>query len=758
MLGYVGAGDASNFTSLIELNKTENSSTSYIDNSLILNGTKINPKKLLINNNGYKFASGTTPNISTSNSSLILGSNTLITPSMNDETLKTYSVFKFNGIKPFFYFRNGLLTCGPSDIIYNNITTGRTKCESKTASAIITTIENSKYKTYFISNDQELKKINVGQQGIFQKPSASTSFLGIKTYNATTNSELYNLSMMKAMYQNIYNLDFTHSAFGEFAWGTGTSSSVIKKINKIVFPKDLDLLNYCIFYSNHRYGGRVNLYGQGEKIASTTDGFYIGLFDDKAWPLVNSVNGIPYGYKNSIDHITSNFYFYTTTNGSFFKNSSIYQQGPMILTDLLVPWKIIDNYAYEQNLSDNNDSANRDLSGSSDVKEHNDNLYWISLDKEQLGAYSAQTSIKILQKIEYYCKTPGTSDAAQNTPTCFNVCGESNRFIKRDLNPNIVDPVELMRIRTDDGNSDVAGNSEVNIVFVNKQFDAHKTIIDTETSGTIQWTTLVVEKRNMRLSCGDAFIDNFFWSREYYSVPINNNSINDLKGAKSKVKAETLLANKNNIMVRFKYITRKLLNLDNYFEKYIINTRGDSIYISSNRLLDESPIKNYFFSWFCNAVDMGTETVKSAVPPFYKMLNEMIFRSFFGSVDGIELKSIYSKTQHPHDWIPYEYDNSLGCEKEKEVNVFIATVKRLDIIGLTLRCWLLKKLVVGSSNKNKIVYNCIRYIKALNPPGSTSANYGIVPDKKQFDTWYENKDRDSTAKSELDKLVKTFLP
>lgn len=766
MLNYMGAGNSSNYTSLIELNKEENSGSSNIENSLIITGKKIDSKKLLFNTE-YNYST-ITPDIVLRKGSLILGSNTVLLKTMSETQLKDLNIFEFEGIKPFFYIRDGVFAAPVQqfDIIYNDIQNGKIKI-TKNIPNLLLTINNNQYNTYIIYNtDNQLKNIKTNQSVIFQRPQASDNFFGVKLYNFITNSELYNLTMMKSMYQYEHNPDFVHSVFGEGSWGTGTSATVIQPVSKILLPKDLDLLNYSIIYSNNRYNGRINLLGQSEKTPTASDNFKIGLFDDKAWPLISSINNIPYAYKNSNSHITSNFYFYTTTgNGSFFKNQSIYQAGAMILTDLLVPYQIIDNYQYEQNLKDNivveqneensSETTTRNLPAIDKIRDYDNNLYWISLDKSQLGSYSAQSSIKILQKIEYYCLEPsiGPETSAYN---CYNVCGENDKYLNRDIDPSINSDIELMRVLTGDKSRSYSGKSAP-ITFINKQYEKHKKIIDTETNNTIQWTTLQAEKRNLRLSCGNSNVDAVFYTIEYYSVPMNTISIDNRNNAKSKVRADTLLDNKTDIMVRFKYIVRKLTNLDNYFEKYIINTRGDNVYIGNNRVIDESPIKNYFYSWFCNALDMGTSTFNSAVPPFYKMMNEIIYRAFFGSIDGIEFKSLYSKTQHPQEWIPYEYDNSLQCAEEEDVNVFVATIKRLDIIGLTLRCWLLKKLVVGSKNKNKIVNNCIRYVKALNPPGSTSANYGIVPDKKQFDIWYENQDRDTTAKSSLANLVKTFL-
>jgi hypothetical protein len=127
------------------------------------------------------------------------------------------------------------------------------------------------------------------------------------------------------------------------------------------------------------------------------------------------------------------------------------------------------------------------------------------------------------------------------------------------------------------------------------------------------------------------------------------------------------------------------------------------------------------------------------------MLNEMIFRGFFGSADGLEIKGSSSKTQYPHEWIPYEYDNSIFCNNnDEEKNIFIAGLHNLDQLGYKLRCWLLSKLVTSSYDKKRIVNRCLAYVTELGGPG-------IVPDKKTFDVLYETND------PRIQELKDTFL-
>jgi hypothetical protein len=44
------------------------------------------------------------------------------------------------------------------------------------------------------------------------------------------------------------------------------------------------------------------------------------------------------------------------------------------------------------------------------------------------------------------------------------------------------------------------------------------------------------------------------------------------------------------------------------------------------------------------------------LPDFFKLQNEMIFRSFFGSVDKIENKLDVAASYFPWELIPYEYE------------------------------------------------------------------------------------------------------
>jgi len=400
-------------------------------------------------------------------------------------------------------------------------------------------------------------------------------------------------------------------------------------------------------------------------------------------------------------------------------------------------------------------TCSTDSSASTKIPLHDDNKYWISIDKNQYGSYSRPTSIKVLNKIQYACSEPKTVPQGLN---CKNICGVPLKYI-RSMNasieegvtwePVITTPIELLKIQSKSTAFDqVQASSEAapTAIFTNIQAEAHKAEILSK-NPDIEWEEIVFSRPEVRISCGDTNGDTLMYIKEFYWIP-KNKKVPSSSSPRFSVKASDVLG-VDNLLVRFKYNTRKLRHVDNYFKKYIIAPNGSINYggISST---DEMPIKNSFYSWFCNYIDRGTNTLNTVVPPYYMMLNEMIFRGFFGSADGIEFKTSTLKTQYPHEWIPYEYDNSIFCDNnvDKE-SIFIAGLHTFDQIGYKLRCWLLSKLVSSPSDKQKIVSRCLSYMSGLGGPG-------IVPDKKEFDYLYERKDT-SIGRPRIQELIDTFL-
>lgn len=71
----------------------------------------------------------------------------------------------------------------------------------------------------------------------------------------------------------------------------------------------------------------------------------------------------------------------------------------------------------------------------------------------------------------------------------------------------------------------------------------------------------------------------------------------------------------------------------------------------------DGSINNSLYVWFALEIQPG-DTLRYAqeLPDFLKLQNEMIFRSFFGSVDRIENKLDTTASYYPWELIPHEYE------------------------------------------------------------------------------------------------------
>ena len=118
--------------------------------------------------------------------------------------------------------------------------------------------------------------------------------------------------------------------------------------------------------------------------------------------------------------------------------------------------------------------------------------------------------------------------------------------------------------------------------------------------------------------------------------------------------------------------SRKLKYYDQRFEKMYPGEDGGlakSVYGASTYTASDALMPFEYHCWRC--VDDDGEYVDT--PPFYKMMNEMIFRGFFGSTDGVEQtneKILTSKD--PWEWIPYDFAKSQAVSSQTRTLTFSA--------------------------------------------------------------------------------------
>lgn len=376
------------------------------------------------------------------------------------------------------------------------------------------------------------------------------------------------------------------------------------------------------------------------------------------------------------------------------------------------------------------------------VLDYGDNKYWFNLSKEQKGVFSKLNSVKVLKKITYRC-TEVTNSIDLN---CINVCGDAPRRDGRDSDqdkpplPSNYTEKEALKQKTTNRLfnflSDLGSDPDITFTMPDDTIAEHKAdILGTYPAASgIPWREIVVEKPNIRLSCGpDNNVDTILVIKEYYDV---------LDGGFLK-SAQELFDSSNKIRCRFVRWPRKLKGLDQYFDKYILNNNGTYYFNGRNKYTDGMDVKNYFFSWMCSYTNKDkTRPLDFMVPAYYKLLNEVIFRAFYGSSDGAEFKEYGLKTKSEHEWIPYEYENHKQCFSssvpEKFFRLAVDGVQNLSKFGFLLRCQLYTQFLKFSFSpknniipiQNKMINKCNSYVKA-NGADQLKSNTRTLPDQKR---------------------------
>jgi len=110
------------------------------------------------------------------------------------------------------------------------------------------------------------------------------------------------------------------------------------------------------------------------------------------------------------------------------------------------------------------------------------------------------------------------------------------------------------------------------------------------------------------------------------------------------------------VVVRFKYLPRKIPT--------------DFQVTLGNNIVNQSQL----YLWEChktNPRQLYNANTITNTPPFYQILNEMIFRAWFGERQKIALQDTYDRkifvTQNHYKWVPYDYDDSGKFANERNI-------------------------------------------------------------------------------------------
>jgi hypothetical protein len=286
--------------------------------------------------------------------------------------------------------------------------------------------------------------------------------------------------------------------------------------------------------------------------------------------------------------------------------------------------------------------------------------YWIDIDKNERCDIAYEALPKVLKEVSQECYVPILPSWRPNS--CASVCkrpaivSELNTITNGDFNYGRPVDADLVA-------DDVR-------VYRNKNVEREKALYPEVTEWIdetdVLGAGLIPEtKRIFFLSCNDpetggedGVKDVSVTSKERYYYPkISNKNIEGL------IKDLLNLDSTSEVYIKFKNVPRKLKTIDVFYTPYLQNENGDIE--PTQRFGGNGLMSNGFSAWTCIGVpgDIGSDPSLDgkiiATPDFYKMQNEMIFRAFFGSADGIEHKNTNLMTsKEMWEWIPYEYYTS----------------------------------------------------------------------------------------------------
>lgn len=304
--------------------------------------------------------------------------------------------------------------------------------------------------------------------------------------------------------------------------------------------------------------------------------------------------------------------------------------------------------------------------------------YWINIDPEQWCKTSRDSSIKILVEAKYTC-WPSTSIVAGNLGSipaldrdAQNICptetksGESRnvefesagnvftyRFPDQEINR------QKQRYATKYG---IPLNQWEELVFpgpfnISKDFDATRSFFIRPGENS----------RDIYIEVKETYL---VPTKEYYMAYIANPNLEEADEEEGPTSTTNLykyaygeysgkvkdiipdkVLNSSAMVCRSKVIPRKLRAVDTAYTKYRTDANGN--YVETLPSVGPGgPFTSNIALWHCLKNNTYNHTT---IPDYFKIKNEMIYRSYFGSTDNIEHIDNTMNSLDPFEWIPYEY-------------------------------------------------------------------------------------------------------
>ena len=363
--------------------------------------------------------------------------------------------------------------------------------------------------------------------------------------------------------------------------------------------------------------------------------------------------------------------------------------------------------------SENDNKVRSSESIKIEYEDKSSNYYWINIDPKQSCTLASEANPRVLTKTKYKCAYAYSNSST--FPVNNNVCP---RFATGGSFSNIIDGISDIIFAPGEDTSDEiidSAGTEFTYSIPQEKIAEQKKQLEGEYPQIAGWTTITIDRvftinndSDIASSKNGIFIpsqDIIVEATETYEVAIpwheNNNlvpvylkddgsadgvdiedanqdpdqqtnyrsriGLMDYTGGRdtkpSRVHNIFNLDDVGNLFVQFRKIPRMIKGVDYRNTVYRYGVNG-SVFrpivgeVPPVEVATDSSLNNLFYYWQCLQRNEKGEWKYANLPDFYKILNEMEFRGFFGSTDYIENKDPTLESLYPWEIVPYEYDTT----------------------------------------------------------------------------------------------------
>jgi len=343
---------------------------------------------------------------------------------------------------------------------------------------------------------------------------------------------------------------------------------------------------------------------------------------------------------------------------------------------------------------------NNDGSISINYVNNTNNMYWINIDPKQSCSIAEELRPRVLKSIQYICSPVNPLQTTAGTPLIggTSICFDINRG-NLTSGAGITDESDVDFV-VDKGTAgaNIKYNIKENIINEKKQeyekqgytygwreqrftryFRTYSNSNMNPAVGNPEYLVECIEVSDIALTRSEAFVSSRQTGQSYQEegpemvqagITRDDGSYDASRNNPTRVYNIFNLDNVDNLLVQFRKIPRLQRGIDKAYtvlrygelSSYRQQRAGDPIApkdsfgTDTGGLPSTNSLNNIFYQWECFQKNPQTNQIEKAITPdIFSLLNEMTFRTFFGSVDGIEYKEGKLKSLYNFELIPFEY-------------------------------------------------------------------------------------------------------